>query len=85
MADAHVDVQRFDFHAGNLTTARRAEASSEGGMKTEETQIFRAKVAKLAKGKFSFATFATFARLKNQADNSSKRARLGTKKWPLNF
>jgi hypothetical protein len=32
MADAHVDVQGFDFHAGNLTTACRAEASSEGGM-----------------------------------------------------
>jgi hypothetical protein len=59
MADAHVDVQGFDFHAGNLTTACRAEASSEGGMKhglprriplcgrrQDETQIFRAKHAK---------------------------------------
>jgi hypothetical protein len=32
MPDVHADVQCFDFHDGNLTTACRAVASSEGGM-----------------------------------------------------
>jgi hypothetical protein len=32
MAHFHADAKRFDFHAGNLNTARRAEASSEDGI-----------------------------------------------------
>jgi hypothetical protein len=44
MADAHVDVQGFDFHAGNLTTACRAEASSEGGMHTDAHGFFKTQI-----------------------------------------
>jgi hypothetical protein len=41
MADVHADVQGFDFHAGNLTTACRAEASSEGGMDADAHGFFK--------------------------------------------
>jgi hypothetical protein len=39
----------FDFHAGNLTTARRAEASSEGGMDTDARGIFKMQICCLRK------------------------------------
>jgi hypothetical protein len=35
--------EEVDFHAANLTTARRAEASSEGGMHTDGHGFFDCK------------------------------------------
>jgi hypothetical protein len=67
MANAHIDVQRFDFHAGNLTTACRAEASSEGGMKHGLPRRNEMKAGR-----------TRIFLVKNLADNAAKRGKLKT-------